>query len=255
MLEVSTIRSFVPFKTKPILSPETRSKIKKIALRCLSELAVALAIGAFISLFNVSFLGATAILRPMLLQTILNVALSAASVFIQAKWKRCAQILDQGRYFTFAYATMKNLQILTHEMGHVAGALAVYKNCRPRIELYPGDRGSSHFKTSQLTALGKKVGRVKANLIVTAAGPALALLVSSLLLGLSKRLQSTHPEWSGHLKAAALSDIAYHAVYALSALKTGIQALPSHDFVILSKMGVHPLGVALAIVAIPFIIS
>jgi hypothetical protein len=110
------------------------------------------------------------------------------------------------------------------------------------------------FAGEKLTKFGKYLGANRSIALVTAAGAALTLLVSSIVLWIGLKLKKSNPETSIYLATYAMSDFAQHAYYALSALWSPGDNM-SHDFVRLHSFGLHPLIAAVGIIAIPILID
>lgn len=242
-------------------SPRQKT-IQETALQCLTELAFSLAISIPVCAFTATPAGITMILGAVAAQTILHTSIRCMEAFVKYKRRQTCekdakikvQIANSICPQTFSWFTALNGQTLIHEGGHALAAVAFYKKSNPRIEIHPFKGASTFYRAAGLRSLGQKLGKKNVELIITAAGPFLSILVSSILFGLSLKTKEKHPQLSSYLDAAALLDFSIHASYALSALWTSPLKL-SHDFVCLAQFGVHPIAAAIVIATIPIFIN
>jgi hypothetical protein len=213
-------------------------------IRTLAELALSLALGSFCAL-------ATA--KPILLwsgiavQSVVNLAIRsfcAATDRAQDNWLTAS---------TFAFGSLQNIQIIIHEICHASAALCLLQSPSPTIKLIPYFSGITSFRVILPTDLGNQLGVQRIQPLITAAGPAFALLISSLQLTFSLKLLSSRPTIARTLIAAACINFIVHAGYALSARWSNPWQL-AHDFVELKAIGLNPLYASIAILAIPIII-
>lgn len=154
---------------------------------------------------------------------------------------------------TFALIDYQARGIVTHEAGHTLAALALYRNPRPTLTVTPYQGGLTSYFPQHLSTLGQKVGEKAANLIVTGAGAGISLIFSTIALAFSRKYRESHPEASRYLLATAITNIAAHIFYALSAFWTSKKDL-AHDFISLWAGGIHPIVSIIAMVAIPLIV-
>jgi hypothetical protein len=152
---------------------------------------------------------------------------------------------------TFAYFENVTTANLIHEAGHASAIRSVYQKANPMIEIFPWDGGSTSYRAGALTNFGKWIGANNSEVLITAAGPAFAIITATIQIIFSHRIQKDNPEASKALLASAVVNIASHVKYAVSALwKTSFS--PAHDFQVLWKIAnIHPLAAAATMVALP----
>ena len=102
-----------------------------------------------------------------------------------------------------AFGSLQNPQILLHELGHAFAAGCVLEKSAPTIQLSPFIGGSTLFKVSNPTPLGKKLGETNIRPFIAGAGPLLSLSFSTLQLLLAPQLFSYAPEISAALLTMA----------------------------------------------------
>lgn len=254
----------------PISSKERRlSIIRDIALHSINELAVSLAFAGVTCLFV-----ASPAIPTLLIATIGIVALNilfrclagyTALEIEQAKEKNVDdeyledlqfshQLLQFLCPINFSILDMSTRNILVHEAGHAIAAVALYQNARPTIEVFPLTGGVTRFSVGSLTKIGEFFGRKWTSVIVSAAGPAIAIIAASLNLGLSHYYAKENPELHRYFLCMSIASIAQHVLYALSALW---EKNPSgHDFIKLWKVGgIHPLFSVVGLIALPLIMK
>ena len=246
---------------KPQQAPSLRSTIvQKVALESFSELAVTLTIGCAVCSFTASSLGMSLVIGAAVIQTIVNTLIRCTSALAMYKKQQegphqeiyeamacCSDVICPN---IFILSTGINGQTLIHETGHAIAALKLYEKSDPLITIHPFQGGETSYWANRLSPLGKKIGREKSKLLMAASGPALSLFVSSILFGISTQIKEKHPQISSYLEGMAVMDFYLHAFYALSALWTSPLS-KSHDFVVLSKFGIHPVAVAVTLAALP----
>lgn len=159
---------------------------------------------------------------------------------------------------TFATIDSNTRDLVTHEAGHALATYAVYKNPMPSITIQATQPfsagGVTRFYPGQLTGFGEKIGRTNASSLVAAAGPAMSLTFSCVNLVVAHKIKDSHPRLSLYFLAAAITSIAQHVLYALSALwMTGGDL--GHDFIRLWAGGVHPIISAITLIAIPLLVK
>lgn len=260
--------------TKPHEQCQQKKKelIQRIALAALKEFAVSLAFAAATALFVVSpvslaLLGLSVILLPLFNAAVRGYeALLDYDLFLmEGHNSEDIQIirqatLDMIKYTQILCPTMfaafdnSTRDLVTHECGHALAALALYQNPQPRITLEPfsGGGGNTNFYIDKLTKWGEMLGAQNARLVVSAAGPAFSIFSAAINVGLSHRYRKTRPELSRYLLVMAITSVASHVIYALSAL---ISANSSNDFVRLWIGGVHPVVAAITMIAIPILVK
>ncbi len=244
--------------------PHCGDLVKKIALKCLKELAATLAINTVIACFVTTPAGLSLLVTAALMQ--LTVSLFFHSVGAFASYKALQEGATRGRYenllsicrwFTgtnFALFTGYNAQTLIHESGHAAASLLTYAKPRPLIEIYPFTGGVTQFNKSKLSLFGKKMGAPASNCFLIASGPGLTLLVSAILLAVGVATHKKRPELSKYLIMWGLIDFLNHAHYAYSALGAPTWNL-AHDFVRLSIFGLSPITATVGLIAAPIVIA
>lgn len=232
---------------------ENRDTIRKIALLTLTELGVSLAIVFAVSFFLSPLFSVSLLLNGVLLQTAVNVALRILGTYAEKKsWKKVADICQFLAPLSFYSNTATNGVILTHEMGHVMAIRALYNGAQPRVVIEPFRRGDTLFRPHTLSFLGQRLGLQKSIVCITSAGAGAAVLLSTALLVTGIKMRKKHPTLARYCIMSAISTLAQHVFYAISALWTSAAKL-SHDFVRLAACGIHPLVSALVMIAIPLI--
>ena len=256
--------------------------IKKIALSCLAEIAI----GSVITATACCFVAAPLIpsfiailITTIALTTLMHVIQTALSYeilccFIRQGKTTLAQdeIERDVRHLPLKFAiltafrslgrpqlfaTLDNLThgTLVHEMGHALAAWLLFMNSDPAITIHL-QGGYTEFYVRKLTALGEWLGYNRSRLLVTAAGPGLAMIDASLLLILAHFVKESHPDWHQTLLHIAINRVANHVIYALSALfPMSAEKALSHDFHYLWKHGgIHPIAAAVAMTALPLLV-
>lgn len=228
--------------------------IQKIAWEVFFECLATFAVAAVACVFTATPAAIGFIVGAAMIQVILNLALRSLGTFIENREEGLSAMLSWGAAFNFSWGTGIYKQTIIHELGHALGALAVYRNARPKITLLPFFGGNTRFFPQHLSAWGRKLGPEKALAVVTAAGPGLTLIASSLELSAGILNYEKHPKLSRYLMIMAAFDFFWHANYALSALNAPMNIL-SHDFVRLRLYGLNPVVAAIGIIAIPILIA
>ena len=235
----------------------TSDCVKNVAVALLKELVVCVPLGLAVASLVQTASGVSLITGAMLVQIAVSLVFhSLATLISQKKKGRAEETLSLFQWitgFNVAIFTGCNAQTLLHESGHALAALCVYKNGRPRIEIYPFVGGITRYYKGSLTPFGKKIGAAASTCLITASGPAITLLVSLTLFTIGLAIQKTHPRLAKYLVSWGVVDFIEHAGYACSAMREKPSKL-SHDFVHLSLFGLHPIAASVAIVAIPALI-
>ena len=146
--------------------PAKEQLVKKVALACLVELAVSIAIGAAVCCFVATPAGVSLILTTLTIQFAVNTVLRSLSAAAYYKARQTKDDLLLGTSvglralpsLGFAALTGYNAQSLIHESGHALAAKAVYSPANPRIEIFPYQGALTHFTSKKLTPCGKFVG-------------------------------------------------------------------------------------------------
>lgn len=246
----------------PPARPKKEQLVKKVALACLAELAVSIALGALVCCFVATPAGVSLILTTLAIQFAANAVLRSLSAAAYYKARHSKDPLLFGTAaglralpsLGFAALTGYNAQSLIHETGHALAAKAVYSPANPRIEIFPYQGAVTHFTAKKLTPLGKFLGVSKSALFVSAFGPGLSLLVSSICMGLGMAWRKKYPGLAMHLTAYGVFDFVSHGAYAASTYWSNPKDL-SHDFVHLAHLGVHPMRAIAGMAAVPLLIA
>lgn len=246
--------------------------IKEIAKKSLLELAIALLFTGAACFFVATPIGMATLLTASVVAVAINILLRSTCAYL--KYRICQLSMDPSfamrrkkelmekvlkvlNYFmpiTFATVVDTHTRdLLVHEGGHALAASLLIKNSGARVSITPHQGGSTSYRLGALTNIGEFFGRAKSKLIIAAAGPALAVVTSTVGLGISLAVRKSHPELSRYLKVSAIVSIAEHALYALSAFWTSATQ-KGHDFLQLMAGGVHPAVSVVSIIALPIIV-
>lgn len=252
-----------PFSHSLSMPPSKKDLIKTVALRSLTEFVITLAIGIAVASFIASPPTAILFLSLLATQFIVNTLFRIVGAYSLHKchqnktnreiYSPLVLASDVVPVATFTLISGTNLQTLIHESGHALAAKALFQT-DPKIDIVPFKGGMTQFSPSKLTALGKKIGKIGAAIIVTALGAGFSLFISSILLTLGLALRKKHETLSNYLIAYGTLDFVSHIVYAISAYSTSPQNL-SHDFVHLAKYGHPPIAAALGLATVPLLIA
>jgi hypothetical protein len=190
------------------------------------------------------------------------IAISIGSWAINTITHLAARLLRRGRpeHFlvkafcssNFYRASGTNAMILIHESGHASAAQLLFSG-QPSINIIPFVGGWTNHPAKALTDLGQKAGYRRSMFLISLAGPALALLASSIALIAGLLLRDCCPNASPYLIGMGLYEFLNHAEYAYSALSTTPDHL-GHDFVRLKTFGINPIAATITIAAIPVLI-
>lgn len=165
-----------------------------------------------------------------------------------------------GMHYAYGPGTM------IHEAGHAMTACMVYKDANPTISVTPFGGGETRYNASALTPLGKAFGESGSRMFVAGAGAGLWVILSSIALIFSHKYKNATTatgarapdegkrELSRYLWLTAITAIAQHVFYALSALGASLKEDTGHDFIRLAIGGVHPIVSAISILVIPFLV-
>ncbi|KIC73860.1 hypothetical protein DB42_BP00410 [Neochlamydia sp. EPS4] len=246
--------------------------IKEIVKKSLLELAIALSFTGLACLFVATPLG----MATLLLSTIASLAITtllrlarAYCIFrvFQLKHSTSRKAVEKKTQFTSWVGFINALiptafrqlvdantrEVIVHEGGHALAAKILIKNPLVNVSITPFNGGQTTYYVRSLTTIGQYIGRANSELLIVAAGPALAVLAATAGYSASLALSKSHPELSRYLKTATLSTISQHFLYALSALWT-TTSIQKHDFVNLMAAGLSPIVAAISIVALPILI-
>jgi len=225
-------------------TPPRTSPFVEVALRALRELALSVSLGAVCCLFTAMPL---ILWGGIALQWMTNTALRIALVamgYPPDNWVTAA---------ITALGSLLNPQILLHELGHALAASRLLEKCHPTIKLFPYIGGSTLFKVSRPTPLGKTLGETNIRPLIAGAGPLLSLSFSVVQWLFAAQLFSHAPELRRMLTMASLINFAFHALYAMSAIAAPAQYL-ENDFVVLKLAGFSPIIATIALLAIPLML-
>lgn len=225
-------------------------RIQQIAIRALSELAIALALTAICIPFVATWAMVVEMLGACLAMAALNMAiLVAAKRFFNKEKETSSNTLCNSNFYHFGAI---NTMSLIHETGHFCAAKLLFKG-RHQIQIIPFIGGCTKWSTRQLTSIGLRLGYRHSILLITLAGTALALLAAGVMLIAGLTLRHSYPQASSCLAAIGLFPFLHHAEYALSALWSSPTDL-GHDFVRLKTFGIQPIAAVIAILSIPTIL-
>lgn len=246
--------------------------IKEVAFASLKELAVSLAFAGVACCFVPTPLSVAMLLTSSIAIVLFNTCIRAASAGLAYRLfllndnhsveamneKHTLSTIIKFTNFlcpmSFSILDLATRDTLTHEAGHALAALALYKNPRPSITIEPFVGGVTKFFPSQLNELGAKLGSKASEVIVAGAGPGLSLIFSIAGLVLGHSLRKKHPEINRYLVAMAITSIANHVIYALSAFWVSA-ANGGHDFLRLWANGIHPAVGIVCMVALPILVK
>ncbi len=225
-------------------------RIQKIAIRVLSELAIALALTAICIPFVATWAIAVKMLAACLTMAILNTTIQiAAKRFIPKERNSLPESFCAANFYQFGAS---NAMSLIHETGHFCVAKTLFKGAF-QIQIIPFAGGWTKWSTRYITPIGLRLGLRNSIFLITLAGTALALLTASVILVAGIALRHSYPKASHYLAAIGAVPFIQHADYALSALRWPPGDL-GHDFVRLKAFGIHPIAAAITILSIPAIL-
>ncbi len=256
-----------PIKLSLSLKDKKKLIIKQIAIATLKELIISLAFTGAACLFV-----ATPAIPTLLATTIAVIAmnilirtLTGALVYDMHRMKKqglapskelqaCHDLLQYLCPISFTILDTTTRAVLIHEGGHALAASLLYQNARPTIEIFPLKGGVTTYWPRMLSNLGLYFGSKKADLIISAAGPAAGILTATIDLGLAHCVRKKHPELHRYLVCTAAMNIFQHSIYALSAFFE-TNPFSGHDFFHLWKGGgIHPIVSVISMVALPLIL-
>jgi len=257
-------------RSPPSLFSLPNETIKKVALSCLQEFGIGLAIAGVTCFFVATPWGIGSIFLALGISTVLGLWLRLAEAsevaheeFLQQfpnaqRQQTISRIFQElfrwTRALHFGTLYLGTAGILVHEAGHATAVTALFKNGRPSIFIHSfAGGGKTRYFTAKLSSLGNALGLRKALLLVTAAGALATLSVALLFMTVAHFLKKVHPQIAKYLNVAALVTVLNEFFYALSALS---QKGSSHDFANLwQKGGIHPLLSALFLLGVPLFVK
>lgn len=243
--------------------------VKKVAKRSLIELAVSLSFTGITILFVPAFIGTGSLVAFTLAVVALNTFLRMGCAAIEYKVHQLKNIqTPEARLFShrltflgkiiswiapynFSLLDETTRNVLVHEAGHAMAASSVYKNARPRIEVYPFKGGATSFCPKELTKFGKYLGWKNADLLVSGAGAGISM-IAALASIIAAHKMDKNSEVRKYLIMTAISTIVQHIFYAFTALWTSPENL-GHDFIALWRHNIHPLAAVATMIALPLI--
>lgn len=261
-MAVNAIREqHVPILTEPLRVSDI---VQKIAIDCLKELAFSFAMGATVILFVPFAAGISVMASALFVQLAVSVFFRALGAYSSYKiaegspntyyFEKAVSLCEWLVGINFAVLTGYNVQTLIHESGHAMAASFIYKKAQPVIEIYPFLGGITQFQKTPMTPFGKNLGPVAATCLRVASGPALTLILSSVLFAIGLAIQEKHPQLGKYLISWSLLDFIVHSVYAYSAVDLDPSNL-THDFTHLAIFGLDPITATIGIIAIPTLIA
>lgn len=247
--------------------------IKEVAKKSLIELAISLAFSGIACFFVATPMGMATLLICAVTAAALNAIFRSVGAcckyrIFQLKNDPSEEAQKEKAYYqkilkffqyiaplTFSGLVDTNTRdLLIHEGGHALAANILIKNPNTHITVYPLKGGQTSYRMGALSKIGEFFGRAKSKLIIAAAGPALAVVTATIGFGTSLAISKSNPELSRYMKVAAITSIANHVLYALSALWTSVTQ-KGHDFIQLWAGGIHPIVSAISIIALPIIVG
>jgi len=242
--------------------------IENIAKKALKEFAVMFLISAVTLYLTAAPIGVLVLLADI----VTVVAINALIRYVLEKYKN-HEIIKRNpvvKYLApavYCMFDMKTRDVVVHESGHALSARWLYQlKSPPNIEVFPSDPvikmpfkrqvggGVTRVVIKGYTIAGKFFGPVKSQIIFAAAGAASSIFCAVFHIILAHRVRKTNPELSRYLNMTAITSIANHTLYALSAIGNTTKNY-GHDFIRLAMLGVNPLICAIVIVAIPVIVK
>ena len=225
-------------------------RIKAIAMRALTELAIAFAFTAVCIPFVASWAISIQITTISLAMALVN---SAILELTQRILHNNRNLLSHAICSaSFYQCSAGHAMTLVHETGHFCAAKLLFKG-NPQMRIIPFVGGWTKWSARYFTSMGLQMGYRNSIFLITFAGTGLALLAASITLVVGLALRHAHPHASSYLIAIGVYPFVNHTAYALSALWTAPSEL-GHDFVRLRGFGIPPIAAASTILAIPIII-
>lgn len=242
-MSVSPVASSPASLVQSILGNRITELVKRIFL----ELTISFALATLISTFTIEA-NVAILFSALVVQSIACLVFHTIAVF---GFPKIGNFLAAANWACFSGY---NAQTLVHEAGHACAIFSLYTKSNPKILINPFQGGVTQYRKSPLTALGKWLGPSAATCAIVSAGPALSLLVSSVLLTIGYSMRKQHPQLSQYFLVLGLADFIQHAHYAYTAI--GTRKDLSHDFSHLAIFGLNPkvatIGIAAMAAAILF---
>ncbi len=166
-------------------------------------------------------------------------------------YKKTAEILNFFSSIAFGYFHVHTTGSLIHEAGHALTGMILFQNANPRIMINPLEKiGLSKISAKNLSFLGNCLGKNKARLLVTVAGPLTAFLFSLGSIIAASYLPDSYQQTKLFLLTSAIASITIHIFDAFSALSIPPSAFSANDFAVLSFYGLNPAIAAISMLAI-----
>lgn len=264
-----------------VITRERNKLCKEVALAALKELIFSCACAAVTAFFVAGPLAIALLFVASVITVIVNAGFRAAPRYYQYqifkdgyktrnrtqedeeqlanyKMKLASATYIANWFCPGALATteyLKGTGTLIHETGHYLAVKALYEKGNPTMSVVPFGDGVTKYKISPLSGLGKCIGASGADNIVAGAGAGVVVLLSAIAIGVAHKYKKKNVYLSRSLLVGAITAIAHHVFYALSALGEVITKKTGHDFIRLWAGGVHPIISVIAIIAIPLIVK
>jgi|GEM_PF-2964480 len=228
--------------------------IERIARDTFIELFVCTATVGLTCLFTASLTSALPVISYALFILTVNTSLRCLEGSLQYKFQEnrsSLEIISLPAPLLYSSLDLHTRDAITHEVGHLVAASALYKNANPRMILFPFRGAKTGYNSSELSTLGKMVGFRKADLITTIAGPLSTLIISTGALIKAYQLPESHKKLKLYLLCCSIMSIFRTFTYAQSASVKGKDT--SHDFTNLIRFGISPFAASVGVIALPVI--
>ncbi len=243
--------SYLPLQQYHAAAPQEEAKwnvITGIVKRSFEELAVIALFTCATLLFVPTIQGVITLATLAISVFAINTLLRMISGFFQYR-AVCAfqdgkndasSFLNFLSAFSFSKLDSTTRNVLTHELGHAGASYLFYDDPQPRINIYPLEGGATNFYIDQLTPLGRLIGPKASEILTTMAGPLAAVGCATVALAYARTLGDDQGVLKMYLIISAITSIAEHILYAISAFWTPSKHV-SHDFRALWNHGIHPI--------------
>ncbi len=243
----------------PVLLPPDRLAlldqiIERISRDTFIELFACTVTACATCLFTASLTSALPVISYALFIITVNTAFRCLEGTLQYKFQEhrsFSELLSLPAPILYSSLDLHTRDAMTHELGHLFAAYALYKDANPRVILFPFRGAKTGYNSNELSLLGKLVGYRKADLITTLAGPLSTLLISTGALIKAYQLPKSHKRIKLYLACCSIMSIFRTFTYARSANVKGKDA--SHDFTNLIRYGITPFAASVVVVALPVI--
>lgn len=136
-----------------------------------------------------------------------------------------------------------------HELGHKLAINTLYEGANPTIAVKPFRGGSTSWRPSGLSPLGKSLGASASRSVVAMAGTAMDALSSVALFATGYHVRKKNPIAGTAMMTYGVMNMANSTWYAASGIGKTAAANPGHDFLTLQSMSGIPCWASAAIVA------